>query len=84
MAVVGAVYSVDRYARTPAEVTAALFRDPPADRPTTRPVPVGKHVWGRLSQAADGSLDEPIDAVFGWCGRNGAGGRGRGGGRWCA
>ncbi len=66
MAIVGAVYSVDRYVRTPQEVTAALFRDVPADRSTTRPVPVGKHVWGRLSHAADGSLNEPIDAVFGW------------------
>ena len=68
MAIVGAVYSVDRHPRTAAEVTAALFRDP---RPTgaprpTRPEPVGKHVWGRLSRAADGSLGEPIDAVFGW------------------
>ena len=27
---------------------------------------MGKHLWGRLSRAADGSLTEPIDAVFGW------------------
>lgn len=68
MAIVGAVYSVDRHPRTAAEVTAALFRDPRSDqapRPD-RPVPVGKHVWGRLSRASDGSLGEPIDAVFGW------------------
>ena len=68
MAVVGAVYSVDRHPRTAAEVTAALFRDPrPTPHPEpSRPEPVGKHVWGRLSRAADGSLGEPIDAVFGW------------------
>lgn len=68
MAIVGAVYSVDRHPRTAAEVTAALFRDPRpkgAPRPA-RPEPVGKHVWGRLSRASDGSLGEPIDAVFGW------------------
>jgi hypothetical protein len=68
MAIVGAVYSVGRHPRTAADVTAALFRDPRPDgapRPD-RPVPVGKHVWGRLSRAADGSLGEPIDAVFGW------------------
>ena len=68
VAIVGAVYSVNRYPRTPAEVVAALFRDPRtagAPRPA-RPEPVGKHVWGRLSRASDGSLGEPIDAVFGW------------------
>jgi hypothetical protein len=68
MAIVGAIYSVDRHVRTPEEVTAALFRDTPpaADEKAKRPEPVGKHVWGRLSRAADGSLGEPIDAVFGW------------------
>lgn len=68
MAIVGAVYSVARNPRTAAEVTAALFRDPrPAGAPgPVRPEPVGKHVWGRLSRASDGSLGEPIDAVFGW------------------
>lgn len=68
MAIVGAVYSVDRYPRTAAEVTAALFRDsrPDGAPRSDRPAPVGKHVWGRLSRASDGSLGEPIDAVFGW------------------
>lgn len=67
MAVVGAIYSVNRHPRTAEEVTAALFRDtPPAEPKTRRPKPVGKHVWGRLSRADDGSLGEPIDTVFGW------------------
>jgi hypothetical protein len=67
MAIVGAIYSVDRYPRTAEEVVAALFRDPrtPGQKKDPRPEPVGKHVWARLSQAADGSLAEPIDAVFG-------------------
>jgi hypothetical protein len=80
MAVVGALYSVDRHVRSPEEVTAALFRDPrtPGEKPAARPAPVGKHVWARLSRAADGSLGEPVDAVFGWlkaelARRNGAG-----------
>lgn len=65
MAVVGAVYSVGRHARTPEEVTAALFRDPRAPgKKDARPEPVGKHLWGRLSRAADGNLTEPTDAVF--------------------
>jgi hypothetical protein len=68
MAIVGALYSVDRHERTPEELTAALFRDPrqPGAKPTKRPEPVGKHLWARLSRAADGALGEPIDAVFGW------------------
>jgi hypothetical protein len=70
MAVVGAIYSVDRYPRTPDQMTATLFRDPrPVDEPAaTRPAPVGKHVWGRLSQSPTGSLGEPLSAVFGWLG----------------
>lgn len=68
MAIVGAIYSVDRYERTPEDVLSALFRDPrlPNETPAARPEPVGKHVWGRLSQAADGSLAEPLASVFGW------------------
>jgi hypothetical protein len=68
MAVVGAIYSVERYSRTAEEVVAALFRDPrrPTDESVERPLPVGKHLWARLSQAKDGNLTEPIDAVFGW------------------
>jgi hypothetical protein len=68
MAIVGSIYSVDRYPRTPADVTAALFRDPrdPNAPVASRPAPVGKHVWARLSRAADGALDEPIGAVFTW------------------
>jgi hypothetical protein len=68
MAIVGAIYSVGRHVRTAGEVTAALFRDArsPGDEKARRPEPVGKHVWGRLSRAADGSLGEPMDAVFGW------------------
>jgi hypothetical protein len=69
MAIVGAIYSVGRHKRTPEEVVAALFRDPRGDEPVRpRPVPVGKHVWARLSRAIDGAIDEPIDAVFTWLG----------------
>jgi len=68
MAIVGAIYSVDRHPRTAEEVVAALFRAPrpPGVKPDDRPEPVGKHLWARLSQATDGNLTEPINAVFGW------------------
>jgi hypothetical protein len=69
MAMVGAIYSVDRHTRTAEEVVAALFRDPRGDAPVRpRPVPVGKHVWARLSRAIDGAIDGAIDAVFAWLG----------------
>ena len=68
MAVVGGIYSVDRHVRTPEEMTAALFRDPrgPGQEKEDRPEPVGKHLWARLSEAADGNQAEPIEAVFTW------------------
>lgn len=50
MATVGAVYTVDRYVRTPEEVLAALFRDerePSKDRPR----PQHKRVWASLPQS---------------------------------
>jgi hypothetical protein len=68
MAVVGAVYSVDRFVRTPEEMTATLFRDPrqAGEKEPGRPEPVGKHVWARLSEAADGNQSGPLEEVFGW------------------
>jgi hypothetical protein len=70
MAVIGAIYSVNRYIRTPSQMTATLFRDvrSPEEPLVKRPVPVGKHVWGRLSQSPSGSLDEPMKAIFSWLG----------------
>ena len=41
MAAVGAIYSVGRVVRTPADVVASLFRDPATDRPAQRPSPPG-------------------------------------------
>ena len=68
MATVGTIYSVDRLVRTPADVVASLFRDP-ADRsvPTsTRPRPVGKHVWASLTYEEDGITVPGTDLVFAW------------------
>lgn len=69
MAAVGAIYSVGRVVRTPADVVAALFRDPAADRPTpavARPRPVGKHVWASLTYEQDGVVVPGADLVFAW------------------
>lgn len=66
MATVGAVYSVDRYVRTPEQVVAALFRDEP--KPTeTRPQPQGKQVWASLEgQQEDGQPCSSMEVVYPW------------------
>jgi len=64
MATVGAVYSVDRYARTPEQMIATLFRDGP--RPTEcRPQPRHKHVWASLSCAEEEAISS-VDIVYSW------------------
>jgi hypothetical protein len=51
MATVGAVYTVDPYVRTAADVVAALFRDPDYEA-APRPEPCHKRVWASLPQEA--------------------------------
>jgi hypothetical protein len=68
MAIVGALYSIDRFVRTPHEVVESLFRDPRQPRPKSppRPAPVGKHVWASLTHAHDGVEVSGAEVVFGW------------------
>jgi hypothetical protein len=69
MAMVGTVYSVDRYVRTAAEVVAALFRDPRAkdDPPPPRPKPQHKRVMASLPRVdATGSEHAAVDIVHEW------------------
>lgn len=68
MAVVGAVYSVDRLVRTPQEVVESLFRDPRAERPQEpkRPSPVGKHLWASLTHEQGEVEVLGTDVVFAW------------------
>ena len=69
MATVGAVYSVDRYVRTPEEVVAALFRDPrePEAKPAARPQPQHKQVWASLPQeGAEKAASTGMNAVYVW------------------
>lgn len=70
MATVGAVYSVDRFVRTPEQVLEALFYDPAepssGDAPE-RPRPQHKWTYARLDDdpdQADAVKGQP--AVFGW------------------
>ena len=70
MATLGAVYSVDRFVRTPEEVLEALFHQPQAPAPESapaRPRPQHKRVYARLDDPAD--QEDPVHgpaAVFGW------------------
>lgn len=69
MAMVGAVYTVDRCERTPQQVVAALFRDePPADQPVPeRPRPRNKRVMASLPRIdAAGREQSAADIVHDW------------------
>lgn len=63
MATVGAVYTVDRYVRTPEQIVAALFRDE-AERSKDRPRPCHKQVWASMPQ--DDGRYAGQAAVFTW------------------
>lgn len=62
MAIVGVAYSVDRHARTPEEVVAALFREGDCHPSPGRPAPRHKHVWASLSCEETSA----VDRVYPW------------------
>jgi hypothetical protein len=71
MATLAAVYTIDRYLRTPEQIVAALFRDDSGPRPKHRPQPRFKHVTARFTQMRedeDGEAWESNGAIeaFGW------------------
>jgi hypothetical protein len=65
MATVGTAYTVDRYARTPEDVLATLFRDGP--KPPPRPQPCHKRVWASLSQEDEqDGIKSGLAIVYDW------------------
>jgi hypothetical protein len=64
MAIIGSVYSVNRYVRTPTEVVAALFRDPEVV-PPKRPQPQNKRLCASLPQEGEEPLTA-MDIVYPW------------------
>lgn len=67
MALVGGVYTIDRYVRSPQEVLEALFRDgDKAEVQTRRPAPC--HKWLRTSLERDekGTTQPALAEIFGW------------------
>jgi hypothetical protein len=67
-AIVGAVYTVERYVRTPEQVLEALFRPAAAERPAPRPRPAHKRVCVRLNDYVDeqGQTHDGVVEVFWW------------------
>lgn len=70
MAVVGTVYTIDAFVRSPEEVAASLFRDPDDDPLLAeRPSPRHKRLWASLPQEQDGTVVSATDETFAWLGQ---------------
>jgi len=69
MALVGAVYQIDPYPRTPHEVVEALFHDPvaaPLHPPTRRPAPQHKRLQASLNRQEGTTPVRAADEIFPW------------------
>lgn len=69
MAVVGSVYTVEPYHRTPEQVLDALFRAPGAEQQKERPKrpePTGKRVIANLTKEIDGKVVSATTETFNW------------------
>jgi hypothetical protein len=63
MATVAAIYSVDRYVRTPEEIVMALFDDSDKTAKPQRPIPQGKQMLARFATQHD--FGEGLESVSG-------------------
>jgi hypothetical protein len=67
MALLGAVYTVDPFVRTPDEVLAALFEEAPAGEGSpARPRPCFKYVRAALERDDKDSTEPQVRAIFSW------------------
>ena len=66
MALLGGVYSVDRFPRTPEEVTAALFRDSTEAQRADRPKPQHKRLRASLERDERGSTEPALAEIYSW------------------
>jgi hypothetical protein len=70
MALVGAVYQIDPYPRTPHEVVEALFHDPAAAAPvratSPRPAPQHKRLRASLNRQVGTTPVRAADEIFPW------------------
>jgi hypothetical protein len=67
IAVVGTVYTIDPFVRTPEEVAESLFHSPDDKPPAVaRPVPKHKRLWASLPQEQDGREVSATEETFDW------------------
>lgn len=66
MAIVGAVYTVDRHMRTAAEVVAALFRDDRDEPKRERPKPCHKQTIANLAHTDEDGTVSGIEETYTW------------------
>ena len=69
MALIGSVYNIDSYSRTPEQVLVALFADQRVgdeERLPVRPKPVHKWVRGALLRNDQDKTDPQSDEIFSW------------------
>lgn len=66
MAIVGAVYTVDRYVRTPVEVVAALFGDDRDKPKRERPKPCHKQTIANLASTDAEGTHSGIEVTYTW------------------
>ena len=66
MAIVGAVYTVDRYVRTPAEVVAALFGDDRDQPKRERPKPCHKQTMASLAYTDADGTHSGMEKTYTW------------------
>ena len=61
MAYVGAVYSINRFPRSAADVVDEICRKQRAEH---RPTPQNKQVWAEMTRCLDGSVETGRERVF--------------------
>jgi hypothetical protein len=66
MALIGAVYTVDPFVRTPDEVLDALFREAPVGLSASRPRPCFKYVRAALERDDRDATEPQTRTIFAW------------------
>ena len=68
MSVIGAIYNIQPYQRTPQDVLEALFAEPgkKIEGTEVRPSPIAKYLRASLERDDDGTMQPSYDNVFAW------------------
>jgi hypothetical protein len=69
MALLGAVYSIDPFVRSPDDVLKALFDEKDKNEYPSRPKPIHKHVRASLLRDEKGTCSPSYEEIFGWLGK---------------